>query len=170
MPDPVHKDAKQGRVTHAKGFHTNDGDVKPGHHENNQDIGKEKARDGDEEVGQKSRRAVIDTAPVDSGPNPYGEGERPGNDSAHDEEREAVEEAFPYFFKNRYFVLPRYRLAGEKISVKIQILDIEGFVQMEFGAEAFHDLRRKLGVERIHLARLTRSEVDDQKRDDRYKK
>ena len=169
MPDPVHKDTKQGRITHAKGFHADDGDVEPGHHENNQDIGKEKAWYGDEQVGQKSRRAVIDTAPSNGGPNPDREGERPGDDGAHDEKGEAVEEPFPDFREYRYFVLPRHDVAGEEVSVIVQVLNVERFVQMEFSPKTFYNLRRKLGVERIHLARLTRGEVDNQKRDNHHK-
>lgn len=47
---------------------------------------------------------------------------------------------------------------------------MERFVQMKLFPKSFHHLERKLRVQRIDLARFTRSKMNDQKRDNRHKK
>jgi hypothetical protein len=79
--------------------------------------------------------------------------------------RETVEKSFPDLFKHRLVVLPGDGLACKEIPIKISVLDVQWFIQMEFIAEALHHLRGELGVEGVHLTGLPRCQMDDQERD-----
>jgi len=43
---------------------------------------------------------------------------------------------------------------------------MEGFIEMKGLAKTLHDLGGELGIERIHLARLARRQIHDEKGDD----
>jgi hypothetical protein len=47
--------------------------------------------------------------------------------------------------------------------VVVEILDVEGLVEVEGFAETFYDLRSESGIERVYLARLAGRKVDDEK-------
>ena len=76
----------------------------------------------------------------------------------------------PYFFENRLTVLPGYGPAAKQVAVEIDILPVQRLVQIKFPAVAFHHFGCEFGVQGIHLAGLTRRQMDNQKRNHGYKK
>ena len=67
-------------------------------------------------------------------------------------------------------ILPGDSLAREEITIKVDILDIEGLIQMKFRAKTLNDLRGELGVEWVNLAGFARGKMDNRKRYNRDKK
>ena len=96
--------------------------------------------------------------------------QRPGENGAHNEQRQAIEKAFPDFIKYRLIVFPRDGLTGEKITVEIEVLNGQRFIQMKFLAKPFHHFGCEFGIQRIHLARFPGSQVNDGKRYNRDEK
>jgi hypothetical protein len=66
-------------------------------------------------------------------------------------------------------VLPGYGCSREKTPIEIDVLDVEGLIQMKRLSKSLHNLRRKFGIQRIHLARLSGGQMNDKKRDHRDK-
>jgi len=144
--------------------------MKTGDYKNDQNIGKKEARDGDQQIRKKGGTAVVKTAPEDGCSDADWKREGPGDDGAHDEQGETIEESLPNLSQDGLIILPGYSLSCKKISIEVNVLEIKGFVEMKFFAKSFHHLGCKLGVERVHLARLARGKVNDQKRYYRDKK
>ena len=42
---------------------------------------------------------------------------------------------------------------------------MERFIEMKGLSKTLHDLGRELGIERVHLTRFSRGEIDNEKRD-----
>jgi hypothetical protein len=129
-----------------------------------QNVRKEETRNGDEKVREKSGGPVIESSSHDGCPNPDGEGKSPRNNGPYDEKRQAIHEAFPDFCKHRLIIFPGNRLCCEKIPVKIKELNVERLVQVKGFTETLDHFRRELRVERVHLTRLSRSQVNNQER------
>jgi hypothetical protein len=99
-------------------------------------------------------------------PDPNGERKSPCENRPDNEKGKAVPKAFQNLRQYRLIVFPGDGSAGKEIPVVVKILNVERFIQMKGFAETFHELRSESGVERIHLARFARREVNDEERDD----
>jgi hypothetical protein len=169
VPDPVHEHARQRGMLKPEGAHADDRYPKTGDDKNDQNVGEKEAWNGDEEIGDESGRAVIESSSENGGPDPDRKREGPGDDGSQEEEPEAVLKALPYLEEDRLVVFPRDGLARKKIPVKKVILDVKRLVEVECLAETLDHLYGKLRIERVHLTRFSRGQVDDQEGDHRDK-
>jgi hypothetical protein len=141
-----------------------------GDHEYDQYIGEKETRDGYQEIGQKCGAAIIYSASENGGTDPNRKRECPGQDGSHDKKGKAVQKTLPDLFECRLVVFPGNGLPREKVTIEVKVLDVEGLIQMEFLPESFHHLRSELGIQGVHLARLTRRQVDDEEGNHRNEK
>jgi hypothetical protein len=166
MPDPVHYHSNPRGIPQAECFHAYDGDLESIHYKNNENVSEKESGNRNKEVRKKSRRPIVNSPSMNGRTNPDGEGKSPGENSPDNEKGKTVQKSFPDLRQNRLVVFPGDRSAGKKISVVVEILRVEGFVEVEGFSEAFHDLRSEPGVERVYLARFSGREVHDEKGDD----
>jgi len=143
--------------------------MKSGYHKNDENVGKEKTRDRNQEIREERCGAVVYPAPEDGRTYSHGKGKGPCQDRAHDEKGQTVEKSLPYLFKDRLIILPGDGSSREQVTIKVDILDVKGFVQVELLSKPLHHLRCELGIQGICLTRFTGSKVNDQKRYDRNK-
>jgi hypothetical protein len=166
MPDPVHDHSNPGRIPQAEGLHAYDGDFEAIHYNNDENVSKKETGDRNEEVRKKSRRPVVNPSSMNGRTDPDGEGKSPCENGPDNEKGKTVQKSFPDLGQYRLVVFPGHRSARKKISVVVEILDVERFVEVEGLAETFHDLRSETGVERVYLARFAGREIHNEKRDD----
>jgi hypothetical protein len=105
--------------------------VQAGDHQDDHDIGKEKTGYRDQQIGDQGGGFVIEAVSMDGRSNPHREREGPGQQSAHDKQGQAVQESLPYLSQHRQVVTPGDDPAGEQIFIEQQVLDMQGFVQVE---------------------------------------
>ena len=95
-----------------------------------------------------------------------GKGEEPGDERAQDEQRQRVHEALADFTQDGAAVLEGFQISGEQIAHPVQVLDGEGFVEMERGADTLDVLGLETRIGGIDQAGFSRRQMDDGVGDD----
>jgi hypothetical protein len=133
------------------------------HYKNNENVGKKETGDRNEEVRKKRCRPVVKSSSENGSTNPDGKRKSPRENGPDNEKGETVKKSFPDLSQDGLVVFPGDCSTCKKISVVVDILDVERLVEVKGLAEAFHDLRSEPGIERVHLARFAWRKVYNEK-------
>lgn len=136
-----------------------------GHYKDNKDIGEEETGNGNQKVREKRGAAIIDPSPENGGANPNRKRQSPGDDGTYNKQGKTVEKSLPNLSEYGLVILPGNGFSCKEIAIEVNVLDINGSIQMKFLAKSFHNFGCKLGIQGVHLAGLARGQVNDQKRD-----